>query len=590
MEMPTESSIRSLTGFLKSLINNIDDVLDDNKTVANQSNNISIEDMHQIQDICSINCEPAAFEEVANEENSVQLSTSISKCGIWNSCSDISEQLDYESNLDRLLKLASCFQCETSSDHNELISSDISPANQNSDLNFSNISCDFEDVTTVTTPSLKPFHLINDSPFQLFNFSHLDQSTIYTNFFSSSKRSAVYYGEYPYKYGGTHHPPKPFSDNKYLQKILSYLEVVMPGIPFNSAMIHKYDSGDAYIPHHADDEEEIMENSEIITISLGESRFIEFRNASTGSMICQKLNHGDVFVMNKCTQGLYTHSITKDHSSSLGPRLSITVRMIKPQALERAASPVSPEPLMSSLSTIANFLHDVGQGADMPEVIPPFEPTTNISHVEPLQPDTPQITPQLQQAKKPTSLYISSSMFRFLDTKRLSSRSQDAEKLFYPGADASQMLNRLKTDPKFLSLEKGAVTKIFLLTGTNNIDSIYFGDSFDKSARDISNLISFIQDTFSSAIIHVINILPRKTHGRMDIINLLNDHIISLCNQSVNLSFVDTYSNYMFAHREGCQRKEFFKPGGQIYPDDCHLNAKGVVRLGKHLKFVAHQQ
>ena len=124
-----------------------------------------------------------------------------------------------------------------------------------------------------------------------------------------------------------------------------------------------------------------------------------------------------------------------------------------------------------------------------------------------------------------------------------------------------QMLSRLKNDPKFVSLDKRGVTKIFLLTGTNNIDSIYYGRSFDHAAHDISNLVKYLQNVFvSSTKIHVINILPRKTRGRMDIINLLNNHIKSLCNQSPNLVYIDTYGNNMFAHRDGSQRKEFFKP------------------------------
>ena len=134
-------------------------------------------------------------------------------------------------------------------------------------------------------------------------------------------------------------PPQPFSENKYLQKILSYLEIVIPGVTYNSAMIHKYNCGDAYLPHHADDEDEIVENSQIITISLGESRFIEFKHANTGSVVCQKIKHGDIFIMNKLSQGLYTHSIVKDCNSSLGPRMSITVRLIKPQSSEKTSIP-----------------------------------------------------------------------------------------------------------------------------------------------------------------------------------------------------------------------------------------------------------
>lgn len=622
--IPSEKSVRSLHEFLKGLINEIDNEIDnvlDSESEPIQLHNTYNATEYQNKDcvehqfVDGAECEPAAFEEISQIASPAELSTLFSRSGVWVSNSDSTGQLNYVSNLERLQKLATYFQ-EDSSNTDGLEISNKSPADQsNYNVSLSDISSEFQDHNGTNLPySMEPFYLMQGSPFHLFNYTHLDQATSFTHFFAKSRRSAVYYGEHPYSYGGVYHVPKPISENKYLQKILSYLEVVIPGVSYNSAMIHKYESGDAFIPHHADDEEEIVESSEIITISLGESRVIEFKQASSGSTSSQKLNHGDVFVMNKLTQGLYTHSITEDcNSDSLGPRLSITVRLIKPPTPVKTntldVSNISSEHLPSSLSTITNFLNDLenednvdNENSNLVELTTEtaleFNATAN--HSEVLQQDVNNNKrneysngPTLHQPlQKSNTLYISSSMYRFLDSARLSSKNQTAYKLFYPGANASQMHIRLKNDPQFVSLDKKSITKIMLLTGTNNVDSIYFGDptiSLNSTEADISGLIGYLQDVFPSAKLNIVNILPRKAKGRMDIINLLNNHIRAFCTQSANLQYIDTYSNNMFAHRDGNQRKEFFKLGGKFGNDDCHLNAQGVVRLGKHLKFVAHQ-
>ena len=87
-----------------------------------------------------------------------------------------------------------------------------------------------------------------------------------------TNRSSAYYGPHPYCYGSTTHKPRDFSENSYLQKILNYAEVAYPTLKFNSDMINKYDSGKYHIPYHSDNEDDIEENSLILTISLGETR------------------------------------------------------------------------------------------------------------------------------------------------------------------------------------------------------------------------------------------------------------------------------------------------------------------------------
>ena len=55
-------------------------------------------------------------------------------------------------------------------------------------------------------------------------------------------------------------------------------------------------------------------------------------------------------------------------------------------------------------------------------------------------------------------------MFCHLDPVRLSSDKQSAEVLFYPGANASQMLNKLRNDPKFAAIKLNNVMDCVTLT------------------------------------------------------------------------------------------------------------------------------
>ena len=182
------------------------------------------------------------------------------------------------------------------------------------------------------------------------------------------------------------------------------------------------------------------------------------------------------------------------------------------------------------------------------------------------------------------ALFISSSMFRFLDTEKLSSSTISATKLFYPGADAKIMLSKLKA-------ELGSVptpSVIYLMTGTNNVNSVYFGSKSLKGAvDDISNLLNYLKFVFPTIPIHVVNILPRCTRGRDDVVVELNLLIKNMCDKDQQLDFMHT--QHLFNYKNG-QRKEFFfvRPSVKV-PDNCHLNSSGVIRLGKYLKYWAHK-
>ena len=185
------------------------------------------------------------------------------------------------------------------------------------------------------------------------------------------------------------------------------------------------------------------------------------------------------------------------------------------------------------------------------------------------------------------TVYISSSMFRFLDPIQLSSERQMAHVFFYPGADASQMHDRLTQDPKYNELHNYSVQKVYILTGSNNVDNIYLGKKYlQEGTRGISNLINYLKGHFKQAVINILNILPRRTKGRNHVINELNLHIKSLCQKDSKLNYMDTETElHLFSDERGFRKEKYFSLGS----DNVHLRRTiGISRLAKYLKYWAH--
>ena len=437
-----------------------------------------------------------------------------------------------------------------------------------------------------------PYKLVVNAPFHLFNMEQLDNSLYYTHKFSN--RYAIYYGAHPYTYSGSTHNAIPISENEYLSAITSYLKIVLPHFAFNSVMIHKYLDGDFHMPYHSDDEDCIVDGSQIVSISLGATRSMKFKNKLTNQEICEtELKHGDTLIMDKSSQEIYSHCIPISEESQ-DTRISLTFRYILPcntpvlelSTQDKDGKPNDDDSLaeeLAELDTIPDF-HDICS-RPLPTASGhiPFSTSSPRKEATPCHILEP---PKTSQLKSQNIVYISSSMFRFLDGKKLSSNKQNAKVLFYPGADADQMLKRLCSDPDFQALDHSSISKVFLLTGSNNIEGIYKGNKSLQSGKiAITNLTSFLHGHFTKATVNVLNILPRKIKGRNDVINELNLHIKLNCKNQPRIEYIDTETDYVFNDRLGQRKEMFFKWGS----DNVHLNDIGIIRLGRHLKYLSHK-
>ena len=437
-------------------------------------------------------------------------------------------------------------------------------------LSLTSVSSTAIDNPANTLQLAGPCTIIDDCPFQKFSLDTLLSELTFTHIFQN--REAVYFGEHPYSYKGGIHHAKDVPQGSYLKILCSYMEVLLPDYQFNSVLVNFYKDGNCFIPPHSDSEECIEEDSVIMTVSLGATRSVKFYNHLTGEVASTiELRHGELTAMTKLSQKLYKHEILPDPLCN-EMRVSLTFRLIRPEVRVTQSD--------------TNFMESENHvsGGMEPSGYVPFQ-TNSPTPADKSLPVPSGNTVPTAPPPPDNALYISSSMFRFIDTKKLSSECITADKLFYPGADASSMLSRLKRDLE--TTFTATPSSIFIMCGTNNVDSIYFGrSSLHNAFQGLQELLEYLKMKFKNIPITILNILPRSTLGRNDIVNELNKYLEAFCHKNLHFNYLDTKS--LFSFRDGTRINRYFVPPNNKVRDNCHLNSTGVARLGKFIKYWSH--
>ena len=112
---------------------------------------------------------------------------------------------------------------------------------------------------------------------------------------------------------------------------------------------------------------------------------------------------------------------------------------------------------------------------------------------------------------------------------------------------------------------------------------------FNKATAEITALRSHVHIMAPNATINVLNILPRNSYQRNLAINYLNNFLYNLSCQYSEINYINTELNRcLFSTVDGYRRNYYFKPSIGNISDNVHLNKYGIVRLSKHLKYIAH--
>ncbi len=127
-----------------------------------------------------------------------------------------------------------------------------------------------------------------------------------------------------YKYSGTIAEAKPIP--KIFEKLIAYLNKQY-NRKFNMILINWYMNGEDYISMHSDNEKEIVNNSPIVSISLGDTRTFILQNNETREKKKYELKNNNVIVMGGTCQKTHKHGINKEKNK--GVRINLTVREVE---------------------------------------------------------------------------------------------------------------------------------------------------------------------------------------------------------------------------------------------------------------------
>ena len=147
-----------------------------------------------------------------------------------------------------------------------------------------------------------------------------------------NSRDTLYYGQYGYKYSGGEHKPKAMPPP--LQELIDLIKpkLSVPESVLNSCLITRYKSGSDFIPLHRDDEPLFNPESEIVTVSIGANRTMEFvynQGKKSEEVI---LEDKSMLITSRKAQNFWQHGIKKS-DVECGVRYSFTFRHISPHFL-----------------------------------------------------------------------------------------------------------------------------------------------------------------------------------------------------------------------------------------------------------------
>ena len=187
---------------------------------------------------------------------------------------------------------------------------------------------------TSPDPVTKDFEFLDTEPVCfLKNFKINRNITDFTpdiDLVREGNRTVAYYGPVDYKYGRVHHRARDYPISEHIDHVFSEISEALGDPEFNknnySCLFTLYDDHNSILNYHSDNEVNILPDSKIITVSLGETRCVKFRNI-IGPLREEEypLPHGSVHLMTQQSQTHWQHCIPVSQTPC-GPRMSLTFR------------------------------------------------------------------------------------------------------------------------------------------------------------------------------------------------------------------------------------------------------------------------
>ncbi len=167
-----------------------------------------------------------------------------------------------------------------------------------------------------------------------FQLSSLLQSLVFDHSFKTGRKARLF-GSVPYGYGTSYHLPLRLTENPFVNKMFKFIVELFPSLGLNSCLINYYPDSKSIMPDHSDNETYIEPFTFIVTVSLGSSRNMIFKERNSGTQLLSvNLKYGDILLFSKESQCRYTHGIPSSANNLSGsdsflPRISATFRRLR---------------------------------------------------------------------------------------------------------------------------------------------------------------------------------------------------------------------------------------------------------------------
>ena len=157
-------------------------------------------------------------------------------------------------------------------------------------------------------------------------FKTLKDQLPWTSYSNRTKRLHCTMGR-DYTFSGRTHKAHPI--HPYIQKLMDRINKDF-NLNLNSVYVNYYPDSSTGLAYHVDREEQLVEGSTVVSMSLGASRTFWFKCNSTRREKGFLLKDGDLCIMGKDSQIKYQHGLKSEISSEvICGRISITFREFK---------------------------------------------------------------------------------------------------------------------------------------------------------------------------------------------------------------------------------------------------------------------
>jgi alkylated DNA repair dioxygenase AlkB len=151
--------------------------------------------------------------------------------------------------------------------------------------------------------------------------------------YGKTLKAPRYFKQYlqDYTFSGVKHKGYTLNDNipgeACILKLLNFVRSYSK-LNYNGVLINWYADGNEYIGYHSDDESELVNNSDIYSITFGATRDFLLKDKTTKQVSTYPLVNNTVLIMKSYCQKYYQHSVPK-RLKCKDPRINITFRLYK---------------------------------------------------------------------------------------------------------------------------------------------------------------------------------------------------------------------------------------------------------------------